>query len=282
MSTQDVLDRADVSPRFPPWLKKGGYGFAYWVLFLLVLEPGNAMRAARAGHALALHHEVARITAAAILGTLVTPVLLFLTGRFPLWGARRWQYALVHTGTSAAMAFGLIAVSCFVAVWTFDGKLWPTLAAVHDQLVGNWLLLTYALLALTGLLHFTAAVPRPQVPSGGVQSRPRTHIPVRTRGSVELIELANVDWIEAQGNYLALHVGARSHLVRDTVTRIETELDASRFVRIHRRAIVAVDRIASVQRLAKGDARVILHSGSEIRASRRYRQALWDQWSSRR
>jgi hypothetical protein len=280
MSAQHVFERSWVAPSLPPWLKKGAYGFAYWLVFLLVLEPGNAMRAARAGHALGLHHEVTRITAAAILGTLVTPVLWFLTRRFPLWGARRWQHTLVHIGTSVAMAFALVAVSCFLSVWVFAGRLWPTRTAIHDQLVGNWLLLTYAILALTGILQFAAALQRPQERSGGVQPRRRTHIPVRTRGGVELIELASVDWIESQGNYLALHVGAISHLVRDTVSRVETQLDTSRFVRVHRRAIVAVDRIASVQRLAKGDARVILKSGNEVRASRRYRNALWDQWVS--
>jgi hypothetical protein len=280
MSVQDVFERADVPSGPAPWLKKGAYGFAYWTLFLLVLEPGNAMRAERAGHALALHHEAVRITAAATLGTLVMPILLFLTRRLPLWGARRWQHALVHIGTSTAMASGLIATSCFFAAWMFEGTLWPTRTALHDQLVGNWLLLTYAILALTGVLQFAAALQRPKERSDRAQSRRRTHIPVKARGSVQLVDLASVDWIETQGNYLALHVGANSHLVRDTVSRIETELDTSRFVRVHRRAIVAVDRIASVQRLSKGDARVILKSGHEIRGSRRYRKALWDKWVS--
>lgn len=279
MSAQQVFKRSLVAPSLPPWLRKGAGGFAYWLVFLLVLEPGNALRAARAGHALALHHEVTRIVAAAILGTLATPVLLLLTRRFPLRGARRWPHALVHIGSSAAIAFGLIVLSCFLSVWMFDGDLWPTRTALHDTLVGNWLLLTYAILTLTAVLQFAAALQRPQERASSAQSGHRRHIPVRTRSGVELIELASVDWIETQGNYLALHVGANSHLVRDTVARIETELDTSRFIRVHRRAIVAVDRIASVQRLAKGDARVILKSGSEIRASRRYRKALWDQWA---
>jgi two-component system LytT family response regulator len=106
----------------------------------------------------------------------------------------------------------------------------------------------------------------------------RTHISVKTRGCVRLIALSSVDWIEAQGNYLALHVGNSSHLVRETAANFETHLDMSGFIRIHRGATVAVDRIASVQRLGKGDAQVTLTTGQEIRASRRYREALWGKW----
>jgi hydrogenase maturation factor len=280
MHEEDVVKSTGVPPIIPPFLRKGMFGFAYWAVFLLVLEPGNAMRAARAGHVLALDHEAARIMAAATLGTLVMPVLLLLARRFPLWSTHRWQYALVHVGSSAAMSFGLISLSCVLAAWLFDGQLWPTRAALHEQLVGNWLLLTYALLAFTCVLHLAAAVQRPGERSARAQSRRRQCIPVKARGRVQLVDLASVDWIETQGNYVALHVGVNSHLVRDTIARIETELDTSQFVRVHRRAIVAIDRIAAVRRLPKGDARVTLAGGHEIRASRRYRKALWEKWVS--
>jgi hypothetical protein len=259
-------------------LKTTAYGFAYWVVFLLVLEPGNALRAARAGHALALQNEAARIAVAATLGTLVMPLSLFLARRFPLRGSRWRQHLLVHLGASAAMAFGLIAASCVLAAWFVDGQLWPTLAVLRDTLVGNWLLLTYAMLAFTGVLHAVAALQRTSERSAAVQVQRRTHIPVNSRGRVQLIALSNIDWIETQGNYLALHVGVSSHLVRETATKFVAQLDMSGFVRIHRGAIIAVDRIACVQRLAKGDAQVTLTTGQQIRASRRYRQALWDAW----
>jgi two-component system LytT family response regulator len=272
------VDRTDLWFTLRPLVKTTAYGFAYWAAFLLVLEPENAMRAARAGHPLTLQPEAVRIAVAATLGTLVMPILLFLTRRFALGGTRRWRHVFIHLGASAAMAFGLIAVSCVLAAWFLAGQYWPTMAALRDQLVGNWLLLTYALLALTGVLHVVAAFQPIVERSGTAQPRHRTHISVKTRGGVKLIALSSVDWIEAQGNYLALHVGVSSHLVRETAAKFEAQLDMSGFVRIHRSAIIAVDRIASVQRLGKGDAQVTLTTGQAIRASRRYREALWAKW----
>jgi two-component system LytT family response regulator len=261
-------------------LKAAALGFAYWAAFLLVLEPENAMRAARAGHALSLQPEALRIAVAATLGTLVMPLLQFLTRRFPLWGLHRRQHVLVHLGSSAAIAFGLIVVSCLLAAWFLAGQLWPTMVALRDELVGNWLLLTYAMLALTGLLHVVAALHLTGERSATVHPRRRTHVSVKARGCVKLIAVSSVDWIETQGNYLALHVGVSAHLVRETAAKFEAQFDLSGFVRIHRGAIIAVDRIASVQRLGKGDAQVTLTTGEAIRASRRYREALWDTWTS--
>jgi two-component system LytT family response regulator len=259
-------------------LKTTAFGFGYWVVFLLVLEPANALRAARAGHVLAVPNEAARIVVAATLGTLVMPLALFLVRRFPLRGMRWRPHLLVHLGSSAALAFGLIAASCVLAAWFVDGQPWPTMAVLADKLVGNWLLLTYAMLAFTGLLHVMAALLPARAPSDSAQPPPRTHIPVNMRGRVQLIALSNIDWIETQGNYLALHVGASSHLVRETAAKFAARLDMSGFVQIHRGAIIAIDRIASVQRLGKGDAQVTLTTGQQVRASRRYRQALWDKW----
>jgi DNA-binding LytR/AlgR family response regulator len=86
--------------------------------------------------------------------------------------------------------------------------------------------------------------------------------------------MAAVDWIETQGNYLALHSGAQTHLIRETSARFEAKLDADRFLRIHRRAIAAVDRIRELRRLPGGDALARLDSGAELRVSRSYRERL--------
>jgi two-component system LytT family response regulator len=89
-----------------------------------------------------------------------------------------------------------------------------------------------------------------------------------------VVDLDAVDWIETQGNYQALHVGAATHLLRETSERLEARLDPARFVRIHRRAIVAVGRVRKMEPLANGDANVHLSNGAELRLSRRHRAAL--------
>jgi DNA-binding LytR/AlgR family response regulator len=99
-------------------------------------------------------------------------------------------------------------------------------------------------------------------------------VEVKVRGVTKVVELRQIDWIEAQGNYLALHVGSSTYLLRDTLANFQTRLDAARFVRIHRRTIVAVERIAGIEPAANGDGVVRLKDGQALRASRQYRRQL--------
>ena len=86
--------------------------------------------------------------------------------------------------------------------------------------------------------------------------------------------MKDVDWIETQGNYLALHVGPAVHLLRESLARLETQLDPVSFARIHRRVIVAKDRIREVKSAGAGDALLRLTDGTELRLSRLYRDRL--------
>jgi two-component system LytT family response regulator len=103
-------------------------------------------------------------------------------------------------------------------------------------------------------------------------------IAYKSRKGESFVDVDRVDWIEAQGNYVALHVGPQAHLVRDTLANIQRQLDPARFVRIHRRAIVAVDRITAIQPEGNGDATLRLVDGRELRASRSHRKAIRDHW----
>jgi two-component system LytT family response regulator len=88
------------------------------------------------------------------------------------------------------------------------------------------------------------------------------------------VALEDVDWIEADGNYVTLHAGTRRHLVRGSLAGLEARLDPRRFARIHRSWIVNVDRIREVHGWGHGDALLVLEDGTELRMSRRYRERL--------
>jgi hypothetical protein len=252
-------------------------GFAYWAAFLLVLEPGNVLRAHHGGHQLTFSHEAVRITGAALLGTLATPLVLFLTRRFPMRGLRRLRNTFVHAVCAVAMAFSLIVVSCFLAAWGFEGRTSPSVSALRDQLWGNWLLLAFAIAALSAIAHLVVN-PAQALGSARRSSLVERRIGVRSRGRLTYVDWSSVDWIETQGNYLALHVGGACHLVRATAAGIAQELDAAEFVRVHRRAIVAVSRVRTLRALPNGDAILTLAGGQEVRVSRRYRAALVKAW----
>jgi len=99
-------------------------------------------------------------------------------------------------------------------------------------------------------------------------------VAVRDDGVLKVVRIPDVDWLETDGNYIRLHVGAASHLLRATAASIEPQLDPRSFIRVHRRYIVNVDRIVEVQPWFAGDAVLVLRNGAKLRVSRTYRERL--------
>jgi two-component system LytT family response regulator len=108
-----------------------------------------------------------------------------------------------------------------------------------------------------------------------------TRVPVRSEGRVLVIDLADVDWIGAADNYVTLHVGAREHLVRDTIAHFDRRLDPDRFVRIHRSTIVQIDRIAELVSDFHGDFRMRLKNGTSLVLSRTFRARVEERFGRR-
>jgi two-component system LytT family response regulator len=94
---------------------------------------------------------------------------------------------------------------------------------------------------------------------------------------VLLIKVPDIDYIEAANNYVKLHVGARTHLLREKLSALEQRLDPAQFARIHRSVIVNMDRIVSLRPSYSGDYIVRLESGTEVRLSRTYRDIVQKQ-----
>ena len=99
-------------------------------------------------------------------------------------------------------------------------------------------------------------------------------LPVRAEDRLLVIDLDDVDWIGAADNYVTLHAGGREYVVRDTMGRLERELDPARFVRIHRSTIVQLDRIRELLPDFHGDFTIVLKSGARLTLSRRHRANL--------
>lgn len=99
-------------------------------------------------------------------------------------------------------------------------------------------------------------------------------ISVAGRSSTQLVRVEDVDWFEAEGNYVRLHVGGANHLIRSTLRGMADQLDPSTFIRIHRSTIVNVNRIREIQPWFGGDYVALLHDGRQLRVSRSYRDQL--------
>jgi two-component system LytT family response regulator len=102
----------------------------------------------------------------------------------------------------------------------------------------------------------------------------RDRLVVKSSGRVYFVRIADIDWCEAAGNYVCLHVGTQSHMVRETMSRLEAQLDLRQFVRIHRSTIVNVDRIEELRSSFNGEHLVVLRDGRRLTLSRGYRDAL--------
>ena len=102
----------------------------------------------------------------------------------------------------------------------------------------------------------------------GLESTISQRLVVRSAGSIRFLRTDEIDWIESSGNYTSLHVGPRVHLLRETMKGLETRLDPRRFARIHRFAIVNLDRVAELKPLPSGDYEVVLGDGKRLTLSR--------------
>jgi two-component system, LytTR family, response regulator len=97
---------------------------------------------------------------------------------------------------------------------------------------------------------------------------------MKTSGSVTLLDVRDVDWIEAAGVYVNLHVGVKIYLYRSSVNQLLQRLDPRQFVRVHRSAAVNAARIRELRPRSHGDFTVVLASGVEVTMSRGYRPQL--------
>jgi two-component system, LytTR family, response regulator len=104
-----------------------------------------------------------------------------------------------------------------------------------------------------------------------VERRYLSRLPVRSGGRLLVVDLEDVDWIAAADNYVTLHAGGQQHLLRDTMGRLERELDPACFVRIHRSSIVRIDRIKELLPDFHGDYTLVLKDGTRLTLSRTYR-----------
>ncbi|MGE3178356.1 MAG: LytR/AlgR family response regulator transcription factor [Vicinamibacterales bacterium] len=99
---------------------------------------------------------------------------------------------------------------------------------------------------------------------------------VKSSGRIYFVRIADIDWCEAAGNYIRVHVGSQPHLIRETMNRLEAQLDGRQFVRIHRSTIVNVDRIQEMRSTYNGEHIVLLRDGTRLTMSRGYREGLQD------
>jgi len=200
------------------------------------------------------------------------PQLLFLDMQMPgrhglsvaesLGGARRPLLVYVTAYAEYAVAaFAVDAVDYLLKPFDKD-RFEAALARVRERLGGA---------ALQGL---NAAIAPGLLSRSAPLSPAAARLAVRSGWRTRFIDVKDVDYVAAEGNYVAVHVGDQSFLLRETMSTMETRLEAAGFVRVHRSSLVRIDCIAEIEPMASGDYVLRLRGGKTIAAARSYRQRL--------
>jgi two-component system LytT family response regulator len=238
------------------------------------------------------------------LWALGTPLILRSARRFPVVGDQR-------TVSPVAVAVHLALGSLFIVLTNVVVRLPTALSPdggipwlVRSTMVGVAeyyppAMVVYGVIVAIGHFVFRpnvgtdrTAAPAPQPPPSSVTAaaadiatddRSATpsavapidgHIAVRQWNRVHLVRVEDIDFVEAEDNYVVVHASSRTYKGRDRISDLESQLDARRFVRIHRSTIVHIAKIREVQPLTHGDHAVVLRDGKVLRVARSRREAL--------
>lgn len=258
---------------------------AVWTVLLTVSVFAHAhvevTQEAQRGQAIGFGRALVIEAASHLVIAALLPVLYWLHRTWPIAASLRnfsihalglVPFSLIHTLGMAALRylwFAGIAGEPYVFPINFD-----RLAYEFAKDIVNYATLTGGVAALPYLLRrlpspaAVAAAP----PPASVEALPE-RFAVRKRGGNEVVvEVTDIDWVEASGNYAILHVRGDTFEIRSSLAKLEGELDPKRFVRVHKSHLVNISRVAEVTPWVSGDWRIRLQDGAEVNLSRRYRQ----------
>jgi hypothetical protein len=243
--------------------------------------------AARRGQVLAYDRVFAVEVASHIVAAALVPVLYWMHRRWPIREGLRnvaihilgvVPYSLFHTLGMAALRqlwFNAVLGETYSFPLTVERLTYEFAKDVfsYGMLSGGVLGLRY-LFARAAQAPVELPVEPPASPADPLP--PNLQLPerfaVRRRGKEIMVDVADIDWVEAAGNYAVLHVGGETLEIRSSLTRLESELDPKRFVRVHKSHLVNIARVVEVTPWVSGDWRIRLQDGAEVNLSRRYRQ----------
>ena len=254
---------------------------ANWVVNTVIVVLDNA----RAGLSYATWEAATWEGSSTLVMLLLLPLLLLFDKRFPLRIATLPRNLLIHMALT--VPWSLIHVSGMVAIRKLIYQLndmqyefGPILREFGYEFLKDFrsyftflaviYLYRFVLLRLQGEAQFLGETHDEEAHPAPVTDR----FLVKKLGREFLVRVEDIDWIEAAGNYVNLHVGKRLYPLRETMTKIDERLKQAGFIRVHRSAIVNMDRVEEIEPFETGDARARLSTGAMIPVSRRYRTHL--------
>lgn len=262
----------------------------YWVLGAVFAAASNSatalMDVRRSGLQFAAWEPAAWEWSSSLVVLVLVPLVVWFSRRVPMH-LENWRRALpMHL--LGSLCWSILHVAGMVAL----RKVAYAVQGTHYDF-GNWPrefgyeylkdIRSYAGMVFTIEVYrwflrrlqgeASVLVPADDLPAVEPPQRPERFL-VRKLGKEFLVNANEVEWLQAAGNYMNLHVRGRAYPLRSTMAMIEAQLDPTRFVRVHRSHIVNLDCVAEIHPLDTGDARIVMRDGSEVPCSRRHRDAL--------
>ncbi|GAB1596271.1 LytTR family DNA-binding domain-containing protein [Lysobacter claricitrinus] len=274
--------------RFQPWRPWVEYGF--WIGMFLVNAIANSITADfdlhRAHVDVRAWEPVIWELSSNLMVLLLVPAIVWFTRWRPVefanWRRRLGEYLLASVAWSVLHVAGMVAlrkVGYAALGGHYDFGNW-LLESGYEYLkdvrgFGTMVLIIEAYrLFLRRLQGEASLLGTPDdAPAAETVARPERFL-VRKLGKEFLVPAADIEWLQASGNYVNLRVRGRDYPLRSTMAQIEDRLDPATFRRVHRSYMVNLDRIERIEPLESGDARIVMHDGASVPCSRRYRAAL--------
>lgn len=276
--------------RYRPWRRAAEIG--YWVVVLTVQMLFNSITTWMDRRDIPFVEPLVWELSSSLTVGLLIPALVAFERRFPLrWATLRrhlpWHLAgtLLFCGVHVLvmMALRKAAYAAVGAIYT-PGPWASVFAYEYLKDVRSYVLIVGALVSYRLLLLRAQGEARvldaPEAAAGTLPAagpataqRPERFL-VRKLRSEFLIAATDIEWLQAQGNYIGIHVNGHDYLLRSTLADFLGQLDPARFVQVHRSYAANLDRVAEIEPLDSGDARLRMKDGSQVPCSRRYRAAL--------
>lgn len=292
-----VKIRPSTLPPFPQLTLTTNRRVLLWQMVVMVILLAAAAlsntyttltNAARVGIHLPLWEPALWEGTSAICIALLIPIVGWWLTYFPLSPSGGLRSLPAHI--LATVPFSLAHVAGMVALRDLAYRLlgqhydfglwWPNwLYEYRKDFVTYWIIVLGIMgfrlygLALESRTADAAPTPTP-VPEGAPAEPPPERLVVRKRNREYVLSLCDIDRIDANGNYVTVHAQGDTYPRRESLAALERKLDPKRFVRVHRAHLVNVDRIREIQPWDHGDYRIVLHDGSCVNLSRRYRDRL--------
>lgn len=264
------------------------FEIGFWLLFFAINGTANSVTTgidlARTASGIAPWEPWAWEFSSGLIMLMLIPVMLAFDRRFPLERSQprrhfAWHF-LFTLPYSALHVLGMVAVREIIYWWmggNYDFGDW------RGEFFYEYLKDARSYAGILALIYLYRFVLRRWQGEAEFLSEGREEEaaePVTDRFLVKklgrefLVKVDDIDWIESAGNYVTLHVGERLYPLRETMAGIEQKLAGKGFARVHRSAILNLDRVREIEPFDTGDARAHLVTGNAVPVSRRYRQEL--------